>query len=92
MRADVGALWENFIISERQKYIHYNNIWANTYFWRTQDQQEIDYLEEKDGKLYAFEIKWNKNKKVLLSKTFSNAYPDHEFAVVHPGNYEEFIM
>ncbi len=92
LRTDLGALWENFIISERQKYMHYNNVWANNYFWRTQDQQKIDYLEERDGKLYAYEIKWNKNKKVSLSKSFSNSYPEHEFAVVHPGNYEEFIM
>ncbi|NOY95759.1 MAG: ATP-binding protein, partial [Chlorobi bacterium] len=59
LRTDIGALWENFIISERIKYLHYNNIWANSYFWRTQDQQEIDYIEERDGILYAYEIKWN---------------------------------
>jgi predicted AAA+ superfamily ATPase len=92
LRSDVGALWENFIISERIKNLHYNNIWANSYFWRTQDQQEIDYLEEMNGKLYAFEIKWNKLKKAFLSKSFSNTYPEHEYAVIHPGNYEQFIM
>ncbi len=91
LRTDIGALWENFLISERMKYTGYRNIWANSYFWRTQDQQEIDYLEERDGKLFAFEFKWNKNKKARLSKTFSKAYPQHEFMLINPDNFESFI-
>lgn len=92
LRTDIGALWENFIISERMKYLHYNKIWTNSYFWRTQDQQEIDYIEERDGILYAFEIKWNEKKKPFLSKSFINAYPDHEFKIIHPKNFEEFLL
>jgi len=91
LRNDIGALWENFIISERKKYLHYTNQWVNTYFWRTQDQQEIDYIEEHDGKLNAFEIKWSTRKKPFLSKSFSNTYPDHTFSVIHPGNFTDFI-
>jgi len=91
LRNDIGALWENFVISERMKYLHYNKIWVNSWFWRTQDQQEIDYIEERDGKLYAFEIKWNSRKKPFLTKSFSTAYPDHTFSFVHPGNFMEFV-
>jgi len=91
LRNDLGALWENFVISERMKYLHYNRIWGNSYFWRTQDQQEIDYIEERAGKLYAFEIKWNPRKKPFLSKSFSNTYPDHTFSFINPENFTEFI-
>jgi len=92
LRNDKGALWENFLISERMKYRSYNNLWANTYFWRTQDQQEIDYIEERDGKLFAYEFKWNAKRKSRISKTFTRTYPDYEFQVVNPENYESFIM
>ncbi len=91
IRNDNGALWENFIIAERIKYIRNNNIWANTYFWRTQDQQEIDYIEEREGKLYAFEFKWNPKSKARLSKTFSSAYPGTQFEVINPNNFESFL-
>ena len=92
LRTDIGALWENFIISERIKHLHYNNIWANSYFWRTQDQQELDYLEEKDGVLHAYKIKWNPKKKPFLSKSFSNTYPKHEYNIINPENYEQFLI
>ncbi len=91
VRQDIGALWENFMISERIKYNHYNNVWANSWFWRTKSQQEIDYLEEMDGKLYAFEFKWNAKKKVNPPLSFQKAYPEFEFQVVNPENFEEFI-
>ncbi|MBT3382878.1 MAG: ATP-binding protein [Prolixibacteraceae bacterium] len=92
LRSDIGALWENFIISERLKYLKYNDIWANSYFWRTQDQQEIDYIEERDGVLHAFEIKWNPKKKPKLSKSFSKTYPQHDYSIINLKNYEEFLM
>ena len=92
LRTDIGALWENFIISERIKYLHYNNLWANSYFWRTQDQQEIDYIEERDGILFAYEIKWNAKKKPFLSKSFANTYPKHEYTIINPQNYEQFLI
>jgi len=92
LRADIGALWENFIISERMKFINYNGIWTNYYYWRTKEQTEIDYLEEMDGKLFAFEFKWNPKAKASFSKTFSNAYPASEFKVIHRDNFEEFLL
>lgn len=91
LRKDTGALWENFLLSERLKFIQYNNIWCNRFFWRTKQQQEIDYLEDRDGKLYAFEFKWNSSKTVKPSTTFTKAYPDSEFLLVSPDNYQTFI-
>lgn len=91
LRNDTGQLWENFLVSERVKHTSYNNLYCNRYFWRTSQHQEIDYIEEHSGKLYAFEFKWNANRKVALSKTFANAYPEHEFKVITKDNFTEFI-
>ncbi len=90
-RNDVGALWENYLISERIKYSTYNNLYANKYFWRTTRQQEIDYVEEREGKLFAYEFKWNTNTKAKISKSFTNAYPESETHIIHPLNYSEFL-
>ncbi|MCF8360636.1 MAG: DUF4143 domain-containing protein [Prolixibacteraceae bacterium] len=92
LRQDIGALWENWIIAERQKYLMNSQNWANQYYWRTKGQQEIDYIEEKNGMLYCYEFKWNTNNKAKLPKTFSNAYPNHEFQVIHSGNFEDFVL
>lgn len=91
LRNDVGALWENFLISERKKYNEYKRLFVNTYFWRTHTQQEIDYIEEHSGKLFAYEFKWNEKKKAKLPNLFTNAYPDHEFQVINRENYMQFI-
>ncbi len=92
LRNDSGALWENFFISERKKYNDYHDIYSNAYFWRTHSQQEIDYLEERDGVLYAFELKWNERRKSKLPASFAVAYPNHKFEVVTPANYLKYIM
>lgn len=91
LRNDIGALWENYLISERIKFCHYNTVWSNIYFWRTHDQQEVDYIEEREGKLFAYEFKWNPKRKSKLSKSFKSAYPAHEFVVITRENYHEFI-
>ncbi|NIJ55732.1 ATP-binding protein [Dyadobacter arcticus] len=92
LRTDIGALWENFIVSERMKFISYNGIWANHYYWRTKQQTEIDYLEETDGKLYAYEFKWSPKARATFSKAFSNAYPQSEFKVINSENFDEFLL
>ncbi|RUA23860.1 MAG: ATPase [Bacteroidetes bacterium] len=92
LRNDVGALWENFLISERMKYTSYHKIYHNRFFWRTQAQQEIDYLEEREGKIFAYEFKWNPRVKVKFPKSFINSYPDSETKVISQDNYEEFVM
>jgi predicted AAA+ superfamily ATPase len=91
LRNDTGALWENFLISERIKSLSSQNIPVNRYFWRTQAQQEIDYLEERDGQLAAWEFKWSPKAKARFSKTFTNAYPDCSTCVITPDNFESFF-
>jgi predicted AAA+ superfamily ATPase len=91
LRNDVGALWENYLISERIKYCEYNKIYSNKFFWRTHAGQEIDYIEEREGKLFAFEFKWNSNKKVKIPTAFKKAYSDFEFKLINKENYETFI-
>jgi predicted AAA+ superfamily ATPase len=91
MRDDIGALWENYIISERLKFTHYNEIFSNKYFWRTIQQQEIDYLEEREGKIFAYEIKWKSIKKNYFSKTFTEAYTNSNTQFITKDNYSEFL-
>ena len=91
MRQDTGALWENFLISERKKYLEYNEISASSYFWRTAQKQEIDYIEEREGKIFAFEFKWNPKAKAKIPKTFTNAYKVEPF-IIHRDNFEQFVL
>lgn len=92
MRTDKGALWENFLVSERIKFLGNNQMDAKSWFWRTTQQQEIDYIEESGDKLMAFEFKWKQTKKPRLSKTFANAYFNHEFKMITPENINEFLL
>ena len=93
MRNDVGALWENFFISERIKHNHYTGHYCNTYFWRTKTQQEVDYIEECDGMMTAFEMKWNPKKgNAIFPKAFLEAYDVKETAVVTPDNYLDWLI
>lgn len=92
LRQDTGALWENFFISERLKANHYAGRFAKSYFWRTTRQQEIDYIEESDGKFTVFEMKWNPKKaQTSFPETFLKNYPIEETAVITPENYLEFV-
>ena len=92
VRQDIGALWENFVIAERMKSNEYYHRWVNRYFWRTKQQQEIDYLEESGGKLHAYEMKWNQRAKASITKTFTEAYPNTEFQVITPENIADFLL
>lgn len=89
-RDDVGALWENFMIIERLKTRSYKNIPANDHFWRTWDQDEIDFIEERDGKLFGYEFKWKKIK-AKEPKSWREAYPEAEYEVITPLNYLEIL-
>ncbi|MFO7811267.1 MAG: ATP-binding protein [Candidatus Delongbacteria bacterium] len=91
MRDDVGKLWENYCIAERIKHTHYNEIYCSRYFWRTTDMQEIDYIEERDGTLYAYEFKWNERKKAKLPEIFTSTYPNSETDVITRDNFEKFL-
>lgn len=92
LRNDMGVLWENFFIAERMKRNHYYGLYCNRYFWRTTLQQEIDLVEESDGEMTAFEMKWNPAKKVLFSKSFTEAYNVKETITVTPDNYLEYLQ
>ena len=91
LRQDIGALWENWLVSERMKQLHYHDKWANSYFWRTAAQQEIDYLEEMDGELFAYEFKWNPSAKASFSKTFTEKYHPQVKEVITPENFVGFV-
>lgn len=91
LRTDIGALWENFLVSERKKYLEYQRIWAKTYFWRTYQQQEIDYVEESDGAFSAWEMKWSTKRKVKFPESFLQAYHPERKEVLHPENFERFL-
>lgn len=90
LRNDAGGMWENFLIVERIKKCSYHQIHVNRYFWRTYDQKEIDYIEERDGKLYAYEFKWDA-KRASRPKDFFEAYKGAEFNLITTKNYSDFI-
>lgn len=93
LRQDAGALWENFIISERIKRNHYSGHYVNSYFWRTTQQQEIDYVEECDGQFSIFEMKWNPRRaNTQFPSSFLTAYDVKEKAVVTPENWIEWVV
>ena len=93
LRNDAGALWENFFISERIKRNHYQQNYYNIYFWRTKSQLEIDYIEEQNGQMTAFEMKWNpKKSNTSIPETFLNAYDVKETVVITPENYLEYLL
>lgn len=90
LRTDKGELWENYLISERLKFLKYNGNLAETYFWRTYDQQEIDWLELENGQLRAYEFKWNEAK-TKVPRAFATTYPEATFSVINQENYLPFI-
>ena len=91
-RTDTGALWENFVISERMKLLRYNDMEAAQYFWRTTQQQEIDLVEEYNGQLTAYELKWNKKQKFRFPQTFTDNYPGSKSFLISPENVEDVLL
>lgn len=91
LRTDAGALWENLMVSERIKRNSYSSNFANLYFWRTHEQQEIDLIEEEDGQLRVFEFKWNPNAKSTIPKTFTQNYQNSTYEVITPDNFWMFV-
>jgi uncharacterized protein len=91
LQTDKGALWENYLLSERCKRNSYMGHTSNNYFWRTTDQAEIDYIEETDGNLNVYEIKWQQQK-VNFAKSFTAAYPNHSLNIISKENYGDFLI
>ncbi len=93
LRQDVGALWENFFISERLKANHYAGRYVNSYFWRTSKQQEIDYIEECNGEFTLFEMKWNpKRANTKFPEIFETSYSVKDKAIITPENWMEWVL
>jgi len=88
---EIGHLWENYVIAERLKSNAYAGKFTNLYFWRTQQAKEVDLIEEIDGKLSAYEVKWDKKANPPAPKAFTEAYPEASFQVVTPGNYYQLL-
>ena len=91
LRDDKGLLWENYLLSERIKYQAYTGMLVNNYFWRTYQQQEIDWVEERGGKLYAYEIKWKADKKITAPSAWADNYPKTSFEVITSADYLNWI-
>ncbi|MCX6989650.1 MAG: ATP-binding protein [Chlamydiae bacterium] len=89
-RDDIGALWENYLVMERLKKQQYQRIWSHNFFWRTYDQKEIDWVEEREGELFGFEFKWS-NTQVKAPKLWIETYPKASFACINQNNYLPFI-
>jgi len=92
LRNDAGTLWENFFISERLKFNNYHNRFTKMYFWRTQQQQEIDLVEDNEGKITAYEMKWSDKRKTNFPKSFIEAYNPLQTNTITPKNYTEFLV
>lgn len=90
LRLDKGALWENFLISERIKQNLYKNTFAKTYFWRTKQQQEVDFVEEKDGSIVGYEFKWKAKGKTKLPKIFMKKYST-QIKIIDRDNFRDFV-
>jgi len=91
LRNDVGALWENFLLAERKKRNHYHQHYASTYFWRTKQQQEIDYVEEIDGVITGYEFKWNPKAKSKIPATFVKTY-NSDVHMITKDNFRDFVL
>jgi predicted AAA+ superfamily ATPase len=91
LRNDTGALWENFLLAERMKRNAYTDYFCNTYFWRTTTQQEIDYVEDANGRLHAFEFKWQPKKSARFPAAFLENYPGSQTTLINNENFDAFV-
>lgn len=89
-RNDVGQLWENFVVVERMRC--WCGIYANVYFWRTYDGEEVDLVEEREGRLFGYECKWSATRRVAAPRSWLGTYPEAEFTVITPDSYLDLIL
>ncbi len=92
LRSDIGAIWENYFISERLKLITYNQSYASSYFWRTVTQSEVDYIEENNNSFSAYEVKWNPKAKAKFPKAYLNSYKNSNTFLVNSNNFEKYLI
>jgi uncharacterized protein len=91
LRNDTGQLWENFLVMERLKKQAYQPIYANNFFWRTWSKQEVDFVEEREGKLFGYEFKWSQEK-IKIPPLWKESYPQSSFEIISRENYLDFII
>jgi predicted AAA+ superfamily ATPase len=91
LRQDTGGLWENFLMAERTKNLAEKGIYANRYFWRTKDQAEIDYIEEINGDIFAYQFKWNPDARANFATSFKETYKPLKIEVIHRENYSDWL-
>lgn len=91
VRPDLGAMWENFLLTERKKKMEYARMYPGMYFWRTYTGSELDYVEENDGVLSGYEIKWQ-SKSVRQPQSWKETYGDNAWKLIHRDNFEEFVL
>lgn len=91
LRNDVGQLWENYLMVERRKVNEYSGRLVNTYFWRTYDQKEVDYVEEWGGRLYGYEFKWQGQAREAARQAFTAAYPEAQVETINRDNFDAFL-
>jgi len=91
LRNDIGGLWENFLLAERLKALAARGVYCNQYFWRTKDGSEIDYIEERDGQLFAYEFKWSPDVKTRFAASFVKTYQPAVVQTVHRDNWMEWV-
>jgi hypothetical protein len=92
MRTDTGAIWENFVIAELIKENHYKNIHSDFFFWRNTTQNEIDLIEERNGEIYAYEIKWSSSKKPRIPIAFQKTYPNAKYSIINKTNFFDLYL
>jgi uncharacterized protein len=90
-RTDKGALWENFLISERLKQLRYAKRKSGMFFWRTKQQQEVDYVEISGKEITGYEFKWNPKRDIRFPKTFTKNYSQNVHGI-HRGNFRDFVL
>ena len=92
LRNDIGGIWENFCIVELMKKAQKEGKFPHRYFWRTYQGQEIDFLEEIDGQIFAYEFKYNANKQAKLPKAFQDTYSVARYSVINKQNGLEYLL
>jgi len=90
-REDIGVLWENYALAKRLKWQSYAGMFSYNYFWSTYDQQEIDWIEERGGSLYAYQLKWRPKRKANAPIAWQTSYPDAHFERIHPDNLYPWV-
>jgi len=95
-RYDLDALWRNYMISERVKWIRTQRMNKQIFFWRTHTRQQMDFIEMGKDTLMAYKadpsiFSYAKRQKVKIPKSFEAAYPEAKTSVLNKSTYWNFL-